>query len=495
MDGLTCHLVTAVFIAAMGSAFQHGYNVGAVNTPAHLLRAWIAERHLANYGRPLSGDKLSVLSSVASSIFNLGGLVGGMFACAILRGLEVRKVLVYNNILVFFGAGFEIVSKYWQYYEVMMAGRMLLGVCAGLNSGICVIYLCDLAPVRVRGAMGSMYQVCLAGSSLFAAICGMDYVLGTRDRWHFIISLPFIPAVIHFILLFFLPDSPKRLYIVKRDHERTVKTLKWLRGSQVNIDIELSKMKSEVESFDKLPKVTINDFRRDSALWKPLVICSCVMAAQQFSGFAALSFSSHQIITRQAGLGHTVMKYANIGYHVINVVFTSLSMSILVEKAGRRISLLVSFGCMTLAHVSLMSCLLLCHHAMWISYLTIGCVYLYIMSYALGAGPIPWFLVSEMFSANSKPIAQAIVACIHWTTNFIVALCFAPLVHSIGHYVYVIFITTCFSAFVFVLLYVPFTKNRTVEEVQEMMRVRTIYSSASTRSVRSRNTERSQRES
>lgn len=465
-EELTAHLALAVLIASFGSAFQHGYNVGDLNAPAHLLRSWIAERHLENYGTQLPPATLVLVSSIASSVFNFGGIIGGVFGTALFQkmGLDLKAALIYNNVLIFVGSSMEFSSKYVGYYEVMIVGRLIIGMNAGVNTAICVLYLCDLAPVRIRGAMGSTYQLCLVLSTLLAAIIGTDLVLGRKETWHYMLAFPIIPAVIQFVVLWFMPDSPRWLFIIKDDLEGTVEVLKWLRSS-ANVDEEISSMRQEKQAFEYFAVLHISDFCRLPQLRNPLIICSLIMAAQQLSGFAALSFSSNQIIVKQEHLSHATLQYANIGYNCLNVAFTLISTVYLIEKCGRRTSLLASFIGITLAHSSLMVCIILHTKAIWVPYVSVFFVYLYIVSYALGAGPIPWFLVSEMFSQRAKPIAQSIVVGIHWSANFIVAISFAPLVNSIGYYVYLVFITICLFIFFFILLYVPVTKDKTVQEV------------------------------
>lgn len=467
-SGITFRLIFSVLVASIGTAFQHGYNMCIVNTPAAVLKSWMAEMHLANYGQRLA--QIDLLWGMTISIYCAGGFVGGLSANQIIKKVGSRKGMVYNNIIGIIGAFFEFISKYVQYYEVLIVGRFIVGVNSGICSGISSIYICDLAPKNLRGAMGGMYQAWNAVGLFLASLAGMKQVLGKDTTWPYMLALPVVPAVIQFItLLFYNRESPRHLLIIKEDEQGAAKVLHWLRGREADIREEIQVMKAEQDRIKSLPKLTLKDFHRDPLLRKPLIIVVVMMSAHQMSGIVSIALFSSQIYMEEAGLGVESMEWANIGLSFTGVVISLVSLSILMERVGRKVLSLIGFSLMAFSLVLLMTSLVLNKKAKWIPYMSIVCIFFFLISFTLGAGGIPWFLASELFPQNAKPIAQSFVVGTHWAFKFVVALGFGPLVDIMGYYVFVFFLVSDLLTVLFILLYVPETKNRTLAEIQDIL--------------------------
>lgn len=441
--------------------------MGIINTPAAVLKSWILQVHQANYGKELR--QLDLLWGVTTSVFCIGGCIGGVSAGPVIDKIGARKALIYNNTIVILGVSCEVLAMFVPYYELLIVGRFIVGLNAGLGSGVCPIYICDLAPKNRRGAMGLMYQVWMTVGLLLASTLGTRHVLGRETTWHYMLALPAILGVIQLVvLLLYCPESPRHLLIIKGDEAAAVKVLHWLRGA-VDIQEEIVVMKSEHAQIKSLPKLTPRSFQHEPLLRKPLIVVTIVMAAQQMSGIVAIALFSSKIYVDVAGLTHEAMQWANIGYTFVSASASALTMTVLVEKVGRKRLSLISFGLASFGLAMLVVFLVLSKKARFIPYMSILSVYFFVFSFCLGAGGIPWFLVSEMFPQNAKPFAQAVVVGVHWTVKFFVALGFSPLVGVMGHYVFLIFLTCDVLTIVFIIFYVPETKNKTLDEVQGLL--------------------------
>jgi len=104
--------------------------------------------------------------------------------------------LLANNILAFLAAVCLFAAKYSGTYYLLYLGRFLIGVNSGVNAGLSPMYLSEIAPVSVRGAVGTIYQLIITMSILFSQIMGMKVVLGTDSGWPFLLGLTLIPAII-----------------------------------------------------------------------------------------------------------------------------------------------------------------------------------------------------------------------------------------------------------------------------------------------------------
>lgn len=461
---VTFRLIVSVLIASIGSGFQHGYNMAVLNTPADVIKGWILETHEERYGEKLG--QIELIWGVTTSVYCVGGIIGGVSVSQMIKRFGSKKGLIYNNLIVIIGAGMEFAADYARSYELLILGRFVVGINSGLNSGICSIYVCDLAPRSHRGTMGSLYQFWLTTSMMIASIAGTNRLLGTPTLWHFMLALPIIAALLQALLLAtFTPESPRDLLIMRGNETKAIKALKWLRGP-VDIQEEISQMKSEQDEINSLPKLCLKDFRKQP-FRKPTIIVIVMMVAQQFSGIATIGYFSSHIYVDEAGLSKPTMELANIGYNCLNAAMMVLSILLLMEKAGRRTLLLISYSCMSIAQAMLLAALLLFHVAKWIPYMSIVSIYLHGLSFSTGAGPIPWFLVSEMFPQNAKPLAQTFVVLACWGCNFSIALSFPPLAKVIGDYVFFFHAVCNASTVIFIVLYVPETKNKTLDEVRD----------------------------
>ena len=135
--------------------------------------------------------------------------------------------LLLINILMAIGGIFLFAAKYANSWEVLAVGRLIIGVNAGLNAGISPMYLSEISPVALRGAVGTVYQLIITISILISQVLGMNNVLGNEAGWPFLLGLTIIPGILQLITLPFCPESPKYLLLEKNNSEDATKALEW----------------------------------------------------------------------------------------------------------------------------------------------------------------------------------------------------------------------------------------------------------------------------
>ncbi len=168
-------------------------------------------------------------------------------------------------------------AQYANSYEMLIAGRLFIGINSGLNAGLAPMYLSEISPVALRGAVGTVYQLIITISILLSQILGMKNVLGNEAGWPFLLGLTVIPGVLQLVTLPFCPESPKYLLLDKDDTESATNSLTWLRGS-LDVQGEMDEMKAEQESMKQIPKVTfIEMVWKNPALRSPLIIAVMMM--------------------------------------------------------------------------------------------------------------------------------------------------------------------------------------------------------------------------
>ncbi|XP_014226875.1 solute carrier family 2, facilitated glucose transporter member 3-like isoform X2 [Trichogramma pretiosum] len=475
--GFNPHLAFAIGAAAIGSAFQHGYNTGVVNAPEAVMKSWITDisKSRDNVTDPDAAtqksyeDHATMLWAMAVSVFCAGGMFGGCMIGWAADRFGRKGGLLINNALVVLAVIFEAIAKPTASWELFIVGRLFIGINSGLNAGLTPMYLSEISPLNLRGAVGTVYQLVITISILVAQVLGMSKLMGTAELWPYLFSLTIIPAVVQLVTLPFCPESPKYLLLSKGKDMDAQRSLTWLRGT-IEVHEEMEEMRIEHETMKLTPKVTLRELFGNPSLRIPIFIAIMMMLAQQFSGINAIMFYSTSIF-EMANLTGDKAQNATIGVGVVNVLMTFVSM-ILVEKAGRKTLLLIGFFGMTIVTTLLAICLIFRDYEAC-SIMAVVLVIVYIILFASGPGSIPWFLVSELFNQSARPTASSVAIAINWAANFLVGIGFPPVKALMDSSVFFVFAgLQCFFT-LFIWFKVPETRNKSIEEISSMFRQRT----------------------
>jgi len=183
--------------------------------------------------------------------------------------------------------------------------------------------------------------------------------------------------------------------------------------------------------------------------------------AQQLSGINAVMFYSSSIY-RGAGVSEEGIPYATIITAGINCAMTFVALP-LMDIAGRRTLLLLPMITMILTLIWLV--IMISLQRVWASYCCVVGTVIYIIAYAIGLGPIPWIIVSEIFEQRERDKANATAGFVNYLGTLLIALAFEPVQEAIHQYVFVIFIGLLVIFVIFVFFFVPETRNKTFEEI------------------------------
>ncbi|KAB0359335.1 hypothetical protein FD754_003491 [Muntiacus muntjak] len=488
---VTGTLVLAVFTAVL-SSFQFGYDIGVINAPQqviithyrHVLGISLDDRKaIDNYalnsteelptspGDPTPGSwteeetmtsasLITMFWSLSVSSFAVGGMIASFFGGLLGDKLGRIKALLVANILSLVGALLMGFSKLGPSHILIISGRGISGLYCGLISGLVPMYIGEIAPITLRGAIGALHQLAVVTGILISQIVGLDFILGNHELWHILLGLSAVPAILQCLLLFFCPESPRYLYIKLDEEAKAKKSLKRLRGSD-DVTKDITEMRKEREEGSNEKKVSIIQLFTSSSYRQPILVALMLHVAQQFSGINAIFYYSTSIF-QTAGISQPV--YATIGVGAVNTVFTAVSV-FLVEKAGRRSLFLTGMSGMFVCAIFMSVGLVLLNKLPWMSYVSMTAIFLFVSFFEIGPGPIPWFMVAEFFSQGPRPAALAIAAFSNWAGNFIIALCFQYIVDFCGPYVFFLFAGVVLVFTLFTFFKVPETKGKSFEEI------------------------------
>merc|ERR1712241_1236350 len=375
--------------------------------------------------------------------------------------------LLLNNILVAVAALLMGLAKYAGSYQMLIAGRLVIGINSGLNAGLAPMYLSEISPTALRGALGTVYQLIITLSILLSQVLGMNNMLGTEEGWPWLLAITAIPAILQLATLPFCPESPKYPLLDKNDEMAAQTALSWLRGT-IEVHDEMDEMRQEQASMKLVPKVTLKEMIINGSLRQPLIIAMMMMLAQQLSGINCAIFYSTSIFEK-AGLDKDQSQSATLGMGAMNVLMTIVSL-VLIEKAGRKTLMLVGLSLMIGMTILLLASLLTFTTVPAMSYVAVVAVITFVVGFATGAGSIPWFFVTELFAQSGRPTATSIAVVVNWTANFLVGLGFQPMQLLMGPWVFMVFIVIQLFFIVYVAIVVPETKGKTIDEITARFR-------------------------
>lgn len=433
-------LITSVCIACV-SSIQYGYHMSELNAPEHLIKQDLL----------LTDSQIGLITS----IFSIGGLISSTFASQISISYGLKIGFIITSFFYIIGSFIEATAAS---YTKMLAGRFLSGVGGGFAIVFVPLYANEVSPVAIRGLLGSMTQVSVNVGILATQLLALH--LSNEQNWRLLLWTGVFNGFLALILsAFMLEESPKWLSMTSGNKSAALAALCRLREQDPRIcerEIE-SWEKERVHSEDHTAetsgkqKVSLATYLTQSSYRNSRLIATITMVGQQFAGINSVIFYGVRIL-KDSFPEWSVM--LNCLISVLNVVITSVASAFL-DKAGRKPLLLLSLSLMTFSLLALSFGVL--HGS---STTTVLSIFMYVGSFAIGCGPIPFLLVSEVSQPEVKDIAQSWATDCNWVSVFIVGSLFPVLNEFIGGYTYLIFAIVCILFAGFTWNIIPETKGK-----------------------------------
>ncbi|XP_028789224.1 probable plastidic glucose transporter 3 isoform X1 [Neltuma alba] len=429
-------------LVASISSFLYGYHLGVVNETLESISIDLGFR----------GNTMAEGLVVSTSLG--GAFVGSLFSGWVADGVGRRRAFQLCALPMIIGASMSATTKsLWG----MLLGRLFVGIGMGLGPPVAALYVAEVSPTAVRGAFGSVTQIAacfgLMGS-LFIGFPSKELV----GWWRICFWVSAIPAAILAFFMEFCAESPHWLYKRGRSNEAEAEFEKLLGGIHVKPAMtELLRTGRD----DETDKVKLSELLCGRH-FKVMFIGSTLFALQQLSGINAVFYFSSAVFKTfgvPSGLANTCVGICNL--------LGSVLAMILMDKLGRKALLLWSFLGMAVAmglQVIAASSLASGSGAM---YLSVGGMLMFVLTFSVGAGPVPSLLLSEILPSRIRAKALAICLAVHWMINFFVGLLFLRLLEQLGaQLLYTIFGAFCLVAVIFVKNNVVETKGKSLQEIE-----------------------------
>jgi len=342
---------------------------------------------------------------------------------------------------------------------VLIVGRLAVGIAIGVASYTAPLYISEMAPPNLRGALVTLNQLAITTGILLAYV--VDAVFAPSDGWRFMFAFGALPAIVLGLGIAVLPESPRWL-LLHRHKEQAINVLTRIRGTQ-NVMPEVNEILEHAEP----------GHGKFSDLFSPFVLpvlfCGIALAViQQVTGINTVIYYAPTIFQRAGFHSNEAAIVATAGVGLVNVLMTIVSIP-LIDKVGRRPLLLISLTGMGASLAALAIGFAVGGEALkWIGVLSLA---VYISSFAIGLGPVFWLLVSEIFPLNVRGQAASIATMANWLSNFIVSLTFLSLQNALGSvWTFVLYAALCGVGIWFCLRFIPETKGVPLEFIERDLR-------------------------
>jgi MFS transporter, SP family, galactose:H+ symporter len=435
------------YMIALGS-FMFGFDTGVISGALLFIKQ--------------DFDLSSFEQSSVVSVLLLGAMAGALTAGNVADRFGRRATLGLLGTVFTIGIAIAALANG---YVMMLVGRVVMGLGVGGVSALVPTYLSEISPAQIRGRMLTLNQLLITIGLLAAYL--VNAVFSGSGDWRAMFWVGAIPSVLLVLACLRLPESPAWLFRQGRTDDA-----KAMIGS-VAAPGGADKVIARYEREDAAQREAQRDQRPGTRkLLAPhvragLVVGLALAAIQQFGGINTILYYAPTIM-QETGLSASNSIYYSVAIGIINLGMTILSLR-LIDRVGRRPLLITSLAGM-LASLVLLG---LSFVADLSSVVTLLCMLIYIMSFAIGMGPVFWVLLGEIFPPRERAEGVSAGSTVNWLSNFAVSLAFLPLVSGIGQgQTFWVFAVVCAFAVWFVGRYVPETKNRNFDDVDRDLQAR-----------------------
>ncbi|KAM3705000.1 hypothetical protein ACJW31_03G047900 [Castanea mollissima] len=392
--------------------------------------------------------------SIFGSILTIGGMLGAIFSGKIADFIGRKGAMGVSEIFCILGWLAIVFSTDVWWLDL---GRFLVGCGIGVLSYVVPVYISEITPKNVRGAFTSLSELMIG--------CGkaLTFLIGSLVNWRTVALIAIIPCLVHLLGLLFIPESPR--WLAKRGRLKEFEAmLQILRGENADISREAADIIEYIENLRWISEDGALHLFQGKYAYSVMVAVG-LMAFQEFGGLNGFSFYTSSIF-ELAGFSSMI---GIIAAAVVQILMTTLGV-LLIDKCGRRPLLMIStagtcLGCVLTGFSFFLQQDLQIGKEVIPILVLIG-VLVYLGSFELGMGGIPWIIMSEIFPINIKSSAGSLVTLVNWMCSWVVSYAFNYLFEWSSAGTFFIFAVICGMGIIFINKLIPETKGRTLEEIQ-----------------------------
>lgn len=345
---------------------------------------------------------------------------------------------------------------------MIILARLLVGINAGVSMNVQPMFFGESAPKHLRGAVTFSSAVFTAFGIMLGQIVGLTEVLGSDSRWPYLLASNALPGLFQVLTLPWFPESPRFLLIDKGDKEACTMALRRLRGCAVSEE-EMEEILQEQEQAAGAQACSLWGLLSDLTQRRQLRIIMAAPSAMMLCGNDSIYFYASYIF-QQAGIPAGKIQYATIGTGACELT-ASIVCNLLIERAGRRPLLMGGYALMSCWAMVFTAALCLQGKVPGMPYLSMVCIFAYILSFGMGPAGVTGVLPAELFDQMARPAAYMVAGSLMWLNLFLVGMAFPFIVAGLGQFCFLPFCGVCVVACLFMFWNLPETKGRSLAEI------------------------------
>jgi sugar porter (SP) family MFS transporter len=340
-------------------------------------------------------------------------------------------------------------------FNALLLGRFISGLAIGIVSMAAPLYIAEMSPPENRGALVSLNQLCITIGILIAYI--VTFSFSSNGDWRSMFAFSFIPIVIQFIGLIFIPETPSWLLSHHRK-EAAEKILHRIRIAPSHHTLVNTNQEDDAPSTRNWRALFSPSVR------KPFLIGIGVAVFQSITGINTVIYYSPQIFQLAGYQAAQTALFATILVGAVNVLVTIVALW-LIDRIGRRPLLIAGLIGMAASLIILGISFLVKGEASGLT--AVFAMLIFVAFFAVSLGPVAWLIISEVYPLGIRGRAMGIATFSNWVCNYFVSLTFLTLIEVLGTSgTFWLYAIICFLGLWFVIRLVPETKGKTFEEIQ-----------------------------
>jgi SP family galactose:H+ symporter-like MFS transporter len=396
----------------------------------------------------------------------LWGAVAGTLISGFLSSKFGRRKTILVSAVVFIAGALACAFSPDEHF--LIAARFLLGIGVGVASFTAPLYLSEISPQSVRGSMISMYQLMITigillafvGDTWLATYATFDGTTG--GHWRIMLGIIAIPAAIMFAGVFFLPESPRWLFL-NGFREAATGVFRRMKLDDAEIAAEVR----EIEDSAKIRQSGWSLFKENGNFRRAIALGIGLQVIQQLTGINVIMYYAPRIFSL-AGFGDpTEQMWGTVVVGITNVLATFIAIAF-VDRLGRKPIMYAGFVTMGAAMVtvgSLFNTGIDQHPSL--GYPAIVALLVFIVGFAMSAGPIIWVICSEIYPLSGRDLGVTCSTTTNWVVNAIVGQTFLTLINTIGGgNTFLLYGGMNVLFIIFFILLVPETKGVSLEHIE-----------------------------
>lgn len=391
--------------------------------------------------------------TIASAL--IGTVIGSVIAGKPAEVYGRKKVLQAIGLLYLVTSLGAALTSSWHLFVVF---RFLGGIGVGASSVVGPMYISEISPAHSRGRLVALFQFNVVSGILIAFLSNYFFFGIGEDAWRWMLGVQAIPSLFYFIMVFFVPESPR--WLVKQ--------------KQVTEAGEVLRQMGEPSPTDALNKIQESLHREagnkearlfTKAYKQPIFYAMALAVFNQMAGINAIMYYAPRIF-EMTGLAKDTALLQAVSIGATNMLFTLLAISV-IDKFGRRTLLLIG-------SVGMVVFLGLVANVFYTQNFNGYGVMIYLVGFiaffAFSQGAVIWVFISEIFPNTVRAKGQALGSFTHWIMAALLTWTFPIIANSSergGAYAFSLFCFMMVLQFFFAWKILPETKGKSLEDIQQ----------------------------